>query len=378
MMMDKASRERARGVAASLPVLMHHYVNDSPGAITVSPRCFEEHCRAMAQGGWQGVSLEEAEEFLLRGRSLPEKSALISFDDGFLDNLLYALPLLRAYGHKAVVFAVAGRLESVGSPRASMEDILAATAPDMPHVRQPLRADALGFRVRRDVFCNHAEIRDMDAGGVISVASHSRGHFGVFTGPGFSSFVMPGHQARTFYLTEQGSFWGMPAFDVAPGLLHRAFLPNPDLLEGIRRLVPQGDSQARDFFASADEVRGLKALVGEFAGRMGRFEDDSERRERMWREIAGGKEDLEAVLGHPVRSFAWPWGKYCPQAEDLAREAGFSVFFTTREGPNLPRRPLRVRRFKAKSQNGAWLISRLRLYSRPLAGAVYARLRNLF
>ena len=364
--------------AKSLPVAMYHYVNDSPGAITVSPACFEEHCRAMAEAGWRGVSLAEAEGFLIHGEPLPEKSVLMTFDDGYLDNYLHALPVLRAHGHKAVVFAVSGRLEAGDAPRAPMADLLAGKAQTLPHVSRPLRKDERGFIVRADVFCNHAEVRAMEESGVMAVASHSRGHFGVFSGPEFTSFTSPGNQDRTFYLTEHGRFWGLPGFNVAPGLQQRAFLPNPDLLEALRRFVPQSDEEARAFFAVEENRRGIRALAARFAGNVGRFETDDERRERMWREIAGGKAELESILGRDVKSFCWPWGKYCPEAHALALEAGFSLFFTTDEGPNPPARPLSVRRFKAKAKNGAWLVSRLRVYSRPLLGKFYARLRNLF
>ena len=56
--------------AKSLPVVMYHYVNDSPGSITVSPACFQEHCRAMAKAGWRGVGLAEAEAFLMLQKKL--------------------------------------------------------------------------------------------------------------------------------------------------------------------------------------------------------------------------------------------------------------------------------------------------------------------
>ena len=364
--------------AKSLPVAMYHYVNESSGSITVSPACFEEHCRVMAEQGWRGVSLAEAEGFLLHGEPLPEKSLLMSFDDGYLDNYLHALPILHAYGHKAVMFAVSGRLEQGDTPRASVAALLDGTARIPAHVSKPVRKDERGFTLRADVFCNHAEVRAMEESGVMAVASHSRGHFGVFAGPEFTSFSAPGNQGRTFYLTEQGHFWGMPGFKIAPGLQQRAFLPEPELLERIRRLVPQSDQEALAFFASQENVRELKALTAGFSGKMGRFETDDERRERMWREIAGGKTELESILGHSLKSFCWPWGKYSQQAHALALEAGFTLLFTTREGPNLPSSPLAVHRFKAKSQGGSWLVSRLRVYSRPFLGKCYARLRNLF
>lgn len=367
-----------RPAAKSLPVAMYHYVNDNPGAITVSPACFEEHCRVMAEQGWRGISLAEAEGFLLHGEPVPEKSLLITFDDGFLDNYLHALPALHTYGHKGVVFAVSGRLEPGEEPRVSLAELLAGRAGDHPHVRRPLRKNAHGFTVRTDIFCNHAEVRAMEASGSIAVASHSHGHMGVFTGPEFTSFVSPGNRGRTFYLTEHGYFWGLPGFKVGPGLQHRAFLPNPELLDSLRRLVPASEEEALAFFAVEENVRALRSLVTRFADTMGRFESDEERRERMWREIAGGKTELEAILGHEVKSFCWPWGHFCQEAHALAREAGFSLLFTTKEGANPPSQPLAVCRFKAKAQSGAWLVSRLRVYARPVLGMLYARLRNLF
>ena len=367
-----------RSAAKSLPVAMYHYINESPGAITVSPPCFKDHCRSMADKGWHGISLAEAEEFLIHGEPLPKKSLLITFDDGFLDNYLHALPALHAHGHKSVLFAVANRLEAGDSPRVSPEKLLDGNAESLPHVARPVQKNALGFTVRSDVFCNHAEVRAMEQSGVMSVASHSRGHYGVFAGPEFTSFAAPGTQKRTFYRTETGYFWGMPNFKVVPGLLHRAFIPNPDMLESLRRLVPQSDREAAAFFAHDENLRELQAITARFAKDPGRFETGEERRERMWREIAGGKTDLEAILGHTVNSLCWPWGKYCPEAHALALEAGFSTLFTTSEGVNPPSHPLAVHRFKAKAQSGSWLVSRLRVYAQPLLGALYARLRNLF
>ena len=102
----------SKAALKSLPVLMHHYIGDVPGGTVVSPQVFEEQCRVLAEHGWFGVGLAEAEEFLLRGEPLPPKSFLITFDDGYLDNYVHAWPILRKYGHKAVIFAVADRVSA--------------------------------------------------------------------------------------------------------------------------------------------------------------------------------------------------------------------------------------------------------------------------
>lgn len=341
----------------------------------MSPARFEEHCRTLAEAGWRGVSLGEAEAWLDAGEPLPAKSILLTFDDGYLDNYFFALPLLHKYGHKGVVFAVSNRLEQEGPARASIEELLAGKAKAPEGVKNPQIVTSQGFRVRRDVFLNHEEARLADAQGTLALASHSRGHYGVCLGPEYKGFFKPGNMPRTFYRTESPMPWGMPNFRVRAGLANRAFLPDPEMTAAVCRLVPQDFDAAADFFADPGNERELEALVKGFEGRMGRYETDAERRERMWREIAGGKKELEAVLGHSVKTLCWPWGEYCEEAEGLAREAGFRVFFTTREGVNPQGAAAAARRFKAKNKSGRWLLSRAFIYSRPCLGALYARLR---
>jgi hypothetical protein len=191
----------------------------------------------------------------------------------------------------------------------------------------------------------------------------------------YKGFIRPGNQPRTFYRVEEETVWGLPRFPVKAGLAHRAFMPNPDLIQAIQTTVPQDFDGAAAFFDRPDAVRELEDLCASFAGKLGRFESDAERRERMWREIAGGKTELEAILGKPVRSLCWPWGEYCEEAFELAREAGFQVFFTTKEGVNPPGKPEAIHRFKAKDKNGAWLRQRAFVYSRPLLGGLYTAIR---
>jgi peptidoglycan/xylan/chitin deacetylase (PgdA/CDA1 family) len=352
---------------------MYHYVNNWAGAITVSPARFEEHCRALAEKGLRGVGLREAEEFLLHGEALPAGSLLITFDDGFFDNCLYALPILHKYGHRGVVFAVAARIAE-DAARVSLKDLKAGKAPAFPEADLPLVQGPDG-PVRRDIFLNSGELRAMDADGTLTPASHGRGHYGVFLGPEYSGPFLPLSLSRTFFHTDLGVVFGLPDFRVGPGLLHRAFVPDPDFVEAVRSSVPQDFVEMTRFARNAAGLADLTRLYRRFAGKTGRFETAEEGRARMWRELAGGKADLETTLGREVRSLCWPWGKYGAEAEGLAREAGFKVFFTTSEGPNPPGRPAAVHRFKAGDKSASWLLSRVRLYSCPLAGRLYAACR---
>lgn len=360
--------------AQSLPVVMYHYVNRLESSITISPERFDEHCRTLAEKGLRGVGLDEAEAFLIRGEALAPGSVLLTFDDGFLDNYLHALPALARYGHKAAIFAVSNRLEKADAPRVPMSQVLAGQAPSLLPVDVPVDSQA-GISRRKDVFLNHAEARLAHQQGLLALASHSRGHYGVFAGPQYEGLFRPCTRFRTFYRTEMEPVYGLPDFKVKAGLANRAFVPDPEMVEAVKKLVPQDFAAAADFFKDAVALKGLSALLESWQGRMGRMESDEERTQRMRREIAGGKEELERILGAEVKSLCWPWGDYCEEARQLALEAGFEVLFTTREGVNPPASPLAVRRFKGKDESGAWLASRVKLYARPLLGALYARIR---
>ena len=362
-------------IAKSLPVLMHHYISNYQNTISVSPRIFEDHCCKMAEKGWRGVSLAEAEAFFIDNEPLPAKTAWITFDDGYLDNYYNALPILKKYGHCGVMFAVTDRLEKETKVPVSIEELMQGKVPTEPEVHKLIQPNAAGYTQRNDVFCSQEQARLMDADGTMAVAGHSRSHLGAYIDSNFSGFNIPKDQGRTFYLTSYGNIWGMPLFPVKPALANRAFLPNEEMIAAIKALVPQDIVGAKEFFAHPKGLSSLQDLMALYMDKLGRFETDQEQQERMWGEIAGGKTELEAILGHTLQTLCWPWGECCPTSVALAQDAGYKVLVTVANGINTPADGLSVHRFKVRSKPAKWLLSRLAIYSHPLLGKLYLKLR---
>lgn len=397
----------------SLPVLMHHSISDDRTQVSIRTSVFEEQCRMLAEKGWFGISLEQAEAFLVNGEPLPNKAFLMTFDDGFLDNYVYAWPIMRKYGHKGVIFAVTDRITQaqrdceaqtpargtdaadsaridgpIDSARGSgpsarptvrptLEDVWQGRCAkeELPNVDDPLRVDAFGRTFRQDLFFTWDEARLMEQSGIMAVAAHSTRHERVFAGPAFSAFARPGNRRQTFSYTVSPTLWGMPVFRREPELAQRAFIPSPALVEAIANLVPQDDAAASQFFASSANLEKLNDLVEQHKNRLGEYESPEDRVRRLRAVMEACQATLGRELGHPVRSFCWPWGVFCDQAREQAQAAGFSVFYTTRLGLNLPADPLAVNRIKVKGRIDSWLLRRLNIYSRPWLGFLYLTLR---
>lgn len=94
------------------PVLMYHYLSDDLagtglGKLRVSPGAFNRQIEYLETRGYQSVGLMDYYEHVTSGRPLPERSVIITFDDGARDCLLQARDVLARCGFSAAVFVVA-------------------------------------------------------------------------------------------------------------------------------------------------------------------------------------------------------------------------------------------------------------------------------
>ncbi|MFF2361521.1 polysaccharide deacetylase family protein [Streptomyces sp. NPDC058122] len=97
-----------------VPVFLYHTVSDdSPpwlAQFTVSPGTFVEHLDMIADSGLRVIPLRRLVAALLGGPSVPARSAVLTFDDGYADFASTVAPLLAARGLPSTLYVTTGAL----------------------------------------------------------------------------------------------------------------------------------------------------------------------------------------------------------------------------------------------------------------------------
>lgn len=135
-----------------VPVLTYHRVlpHAAPLATTVDE--FERQLQWLKREGFRSLTGAEFEQ-ALRGELETQRTLLITFDDGYFDNLHLATPLLKEYGFKASLFVITGKIQD-------------------RHERSIGNWDETGDRR----YLSWEEIDLMAASGVFEVHSHTHTH----------------------------------------------------------------------------------------------------------------------------------------------------------------------------------------------------------
>lgn len=98
----------AAGEVVKLPIVMYHSVVEGSsrcGDYVISAGQFESDVSALHEAGYETVNIADLERYV-DGGELPEKPVMITFDDGFLNNIDVCGPILEKYDMCAVLSVV--------------------------------------------------------------------------------------------------------------------------------------------------------------------------------------------------------------------------------------------------------------------------------
>ena len=92
----------------NIPIVMYHSINDAVGdrphgRLAFTTGQFRQHLECFRKRGFHCITLDELYERTVNG-DLSDRLAVLTFDDGFLDNLTVARDILKEYGAKGTIF----------------------------------------------------------------------------------------------------------------------------------------------------------------------------------------------------------------------------------------------------------------------------------
>ncbi|MBF0705476.1 polysaccharide deacetylase family protein [Alkalihalobacillus hwajinpoensis] len=119
---QKLEEAAERGAAPHIPVLTYHniiskenlkerhYGDDGNLSSTiVLLEDFKQQMNVLHENGFFTLTLEEFEKYITSEIPVPEKSVLLTFDDGHKNNYIEAYPVLKKYDFHAVEFLITNR-----------------------------------------------------------------------------------------------------------------------------------------------------------------------------------------------------------------------------------------------------------------------------
>ena len=140
-------------------VLMYHMISEHLpknqskfNRLRVTPKEFEKQLIWLKQNGFKSFTLSE----LVQLENIPEKSVVLTFDDGYEDNFTNAFPLLQKYDFKATIYIVLNRFENNW-----------ATDKDLDKASSELNSEKM---------LSDEQIKIMIESGLIEIGSHTLDH----------------------------------------------------------------------------------------------------------------------------------------------------------------------------------------------------------
>jgi peptidoglycan/xylan/chitin deacetylase (PgdA/CDA1 family) len=95
-------------MAKELPILTFHSLDDQSSVISFSPELFRRGMTKLYENGYRTIDLLDAIDCLRLKKPFPERSFIITFDDGYKSVYEKAFPILRDYRLTATIFLTVG------------------------------------------------------------------------------------------------------------------------------------------------------------------------------------------------------------------------------------------------------------------------------
>ena len=311
-----------------VPVIMYHSVGIPDkkwnfNYLTCPYTVFESQLKWMKNMDIKTIFLDELYQYMSKGIEIPNNSIVITFDDGYCDNWVFAYPLLKKYDMKATIYVNPEfiefrkeklNLDDVWNNNIRIEDL-----------------DTLGYLSWEELKIMQEEV------GLVDIQSHTMTHTWYPKSDNIIDFRHPNDQY--FWMTwneninEKSNLhidnsnlvrYGQPIYEYDRSIGIKKYFPDLSLEEHLINYVM--DYDLNKFFSHKGWKNELFNFVEEYKKNNslnGRFETDIEYEERLFYELNESKKIIETNLKKEVKFLCWPGGSVTEKALQIASEVGY-------------------------------------------------------
>lgn len=292
----------------------------------VEPDSLRRQLEFLVRNGYRCLTTDDLDP-LLSGGSLPAKSVMLTFDDGWGSLWSVGFPILREFGLRVVVFLVPARVQESGVGP-TLDDLKTGRCtPDCVLGRDSSEIPLLTWQ----------EIRQMHDSGLVDFQSHTLTHNLVFCSPRIVDYVRP-DLMKTYSLFEVPEWrpgahvlseLGRPIYESSPRMGdRRRYIENTDLGTACVEYVARHGGV--DLFSRPDWRIRLDKLARSFSP-SSVYETNEARTNALRHELSESKRLVEEHLpGKRVRYVCYPWHCFSSLAVQLSLEAGYVANFVAK------------------------------------------------
>jgi peptidoglycan/xylan/chitin deacetylase (PgdA/CDA1 family) len=280
-----------------IPILMMHGVMDTEQATAWVPlrpqlsRRALDHTLSVLARYYRFVSLDEAVAMLAGRIPVQPNSLVLTFDDGYRNNLTHALPILRCYHAPATVFVATGH---INQQKPFWFDRL-------DYILQRATVDGRRVQIGQTTVVLRAQDRDA-------------------------------LQASYRQLRNAAKDIDRPDHEMLQELEDLAAILEQESGHRLQDIFADDDWSGVLTWQDMQTATGRDVLFGSHTVDHVRIamEDD----EFVRRQLGQSKQAIEEHLGKPCQYFCYPNGSVSPRAAELVAACGYTAAVTTEEGSN--------------------------------------------
>lgn len=312
----------------SIPIIYYHSVGlKNPywnrSFLTLEYLKFEKQLKYISRH-YNVITLKDYYN-IITGNIPPIKNAIVlTLDDGYLDNWIWAFPLLKKYNLPATIFVSPEFVDTNNEIRPNLDDYMCGN----------VSFDEL----KRWGFLSWNEMREMEKSGIIDIQSHTMTHTKYFVSDKIVDFHYPGAdslyeignqniQKKPYYI-EDSLFeklipYGYPIFESKSSVIARKAVINPEFISNVLSLLSNYNFNN---YNKDDCFKLIEQTYNDFRKRdliIDSIETDDDYYKRLKYEIIESKRLIEVNLNKKIEFLCWPHGDNNIEAHNMAIEAGY-------------------------------------------------------